>query len=76
MNKQTGLGYIDGVTYVLTILAVLPYTLGAEADILPPEWKAKIAMIGLIAGGILKAIRGHITPEQKDNDADGNPDLR
>jgi hypothetical protein len=62
MKKQIPVAYVDAITYALTTLAILPYTLGAEANLLSPEWKSRIAIVGLIAGTILKAVRGHITP--------------
>lgn len=38
----------------LTILAALPYELGAVANIFPPQWKVRIALYGAIAAAILK----------------------
>lgn len=67
--KTTVVGYLDAIAHFLTVLAALPYTLGEAATYIAPEWKATIAITGLIAGTILKVIKGHIsadsTPHQK-----------
>lgn len=68
MNKTTAVGYADAITYVLTILAALPYTIGDEANIIPPVWKAKILIAGLIAGAVLKIIKGHVSADVKPED--------
>ncbi len=65
IKVQTTVGYVDAFTYVMTILAILPYTLGNEAAIIPDAWKSKIAAVGIIAGAILKIVRGHTTPDTK-----------
>jgi len=64
--KNTASGYIDAVIYILTVLALMPYTLGAEAEILSPDQKKWVAIIGMFAGAALKIIKGHFTPDNPD----------
>ena len=47
----------------LTILAALPYTLGDLATIIPPTWKPKIVMVGLVSTVGLR-IWNSIVPKQ------------
>jgi hypothetical protein len=47
----------------LTILAALPYDLGNQATIIPPELKPKVVIIGLISTIILR-IWNSIVPKQ------------
>lgn len=50
----TWTGIAAAITTGLTILAALPYSLGDAAEIISPEWKAKIVVAGLVASTILK----------------------
>lgn len=47
------------------MLAALPYELGEAATIIPPAWKARIVVVGLIATLILRAISSAQTPPPK-----------
>lgn len=57
-----------GLFSLLTILAALPYELGEIATIIPPAWKAKVAMISAAATLILRIINGLV---QKDRNVTG-----
>lgn len=48
------------ISIVLTVLAALPYELGAIATVVPPDWKPKIALIGVIAATTLGALRPYL----------------
>lgn len=48
----TGIG--SAVFMALTVLSSLAYQLGDIAEIIPPEWKAKIVLVSLTAATILK----------------------
>lgn len=37
------------ITSMLTMLAALPYSLGEIATIIPPNWKSKIVVAGVVA---------------------------
>jgi hypothetical protein len=53
------------ITSCLTMLAALPYELGEAATIIPPAWKARLVVVGLIATLILRAISSAQTPPPK-----------
>lgn len=42
------------LTSLLTMLAALPYQLGDLATIIPPDWKAKVFVVGAIATVVLR----------------------
>ena len=63
--KTTIVGYLDAIAHVLTVLAALPYTLGDAATFIPAEHKATIAIAGLVAGTILKCLKGHVSQDSK-----------
>ena len=52
------------LTSAITVLAALPYQLGDVANIIPPAWKAKVVVGGIISSFILRVING---ANQKDN---------
>ncbi len=70
-RKSTLIGYLDAIAYVLTILAALPYTLGEAAAVLPPDAKKWVAIIGLSAGAVLKAVKGHVSADAKPRVVEG-----
>ena len=45
------------VTSVLTALAAAPYQLGEVGNFIPPDWKQRIFIVGLIATFILRTIK-------------------
>ena len=49
------------LTSSLTILAALPYQLGDLATIIPPEWKSKVVIAGLVATTILRLVNTKLT---------------
>ena len=49
MNPSTRTALLSDLTATLTILAALPYELGEMANVLPPEWKKWVAIIGACA---------------------------
>jgi hypothetical protein len=51
------------ITSVLTALAAAPYQLGEVGNFIPPEWKQRIFIVGLVATFILRALKP--TPEAK-----------
>jgi len=51
------------VASTLTILAALPYTLGELATVIPPDWKPKVVLIGLVASVGLR-IWNSVVPKQ------------
>lgn len=58
-NWRTTLSAFGAAIFgLLTVVAALPYDLGAVANIFPPEWKANIAIAGAICTTILKVING------------------
>jgi hypothetical protein len=61
--KTTISGIGAALTSALTAIAALPYQLGDVATIIPPAWKARVVIAGLIATVILKAINASV---QKD----------
>lgn len=48
---------LSALTAFLTILAALPYELGAVADVFPPEVKKYVAIIGSIATVVLRLVK-------------------
>lgn len=44
------------ITSGLTILAALPYELGEAATMIPPHWKQRVVVVGLIATVALRII--------------------
>jgi hypothetical protein len=54
--KTTLSGIGAALTSALTTIAALPYQLGDGATIIPPAWKARVVVAGLIATIILKSI--------------------
>lgn len=68
-NWKTTVSGIGAALFgLLTLLAALPYSLGDIATIIPPEWKGKIAALGLIAGTVLKIWN---STQQKDKNVTG-----
>ena len=68
-NWQTTISGIGAAIFsVLTILAALPYQLGDLATIIPPEWKAKVVTIGIIATTLLRVWN---SVQQKDRNVTG-----
>lgn len=49
-------------TSLLTVLAIVPYELGALATIIPPDWKAPIAAVGVLATAILRVLHKPVPP--------------
>lgn len=52
------------LTSSLTVLAALPYQLGDIATIIPPNWKSKVVVAGLVATTILRIVNTKITLPQ------------
>lgn len=50
-------------TFLLTIVAGLPYEFGDLAAIFPTNWKGRIAIAAAIATAILKFIQGHVSKD-------------
>lgn len=50
-------------TSLLTVLAIVPYELGAIATIIPPAWKAPIAIAAALSTAILR-VMGKPVPKQ------------
>lgn len=49
-NWRTSISGIGAALFgLLTMIAALPYDMGALADIFPPAWKAKIAIAAALA---------------------------
>lgn len=46
---------IAAFTSFLTVLAALPYELGEAAMLIPPKWKATVAITAALATVILRA---------------------
>lgn len=68
-NWRTSLSAFGAsICSLLTILAALPYELGSVATIIPPAWKAKIAIAGAISTALLKIVNGIV---QKDKNVVG-----
>jgi hypothetical protein len=61
--KTTISGIGAALTSALTAIAALPYQLGDVATIIPPAWKARVTIAGIIATVILKSINSAV---QKD----------
>jgi hypothetical protein len=61
--KTTISGIGAALTSALTTIAALPYQLGDGATIIPPAWKARVVIAGIISTVILKAINAYV---QKD----------
>lgn len=56
-NWRTTLsGAGSAFTSFLTLLAALPYELGDLAAVIPPKWKAKVALAGMVATFLLRVI--------------------
>lgn len=75
MNNPLGANYKTALTgigtalfSVLTLLAALPYQLGDLATVIPPEWKSKVVVVGLIATTILRTLNAVY---QKDKNVTG-----
>jgi hypothetical protein len=51
------------ITSVLTALAAAPYQLGEVGNFIPPEWKQRIFIVGLVATFILRTVKP--TPEAR-----------
>lgn len=60
-SSVTGLG--TAIFGLLAFVSALPYTMGEVADILPPEWKPRIAIASAIAAAILKALQGGVSKD-------------
>ena len=54
--KTTLSGIGAALTSALTVIAALPYQLGDVATLIAPEWKAKVAVAGLVATTILRVM--------------------
>jgi hypothetical protein len=61
--KTTLSGIGAALTSALTAIAALPYQLGDVATIIPPAWKTRVVVAGLIATIILKSVNSFV---QKD----------
>jgi hypothetical protein len=61
--KTTLSGIGAALTSALTVIAGLPYQLGDVATIIPPAWKTRVVVAGLIATIILKSVNSFV---QKD----------
>jgi hypothetical protein len=61
--KTTFSGIAGTLTSALTVIAALPYQLGDLATLVPPEWKARVVVLGLAATTILRIINSIV---QKD----------
>lgn len=73
-NWRTSISAIGAAIFsLLTIIAALPYELGSVATIIPPEWKAKLAIVAAIAATILKVINGLV---QKDKQVTGGTTMQ
>lgn len=70
--RTTWTSFAAAFTGLLTILAMMPYELGAVADLFPHEWKARIVIVGAAATFILRCING---AAQKDAHVAGNGTL-
>ena len=65
-NWQTTLtGTLAAVTSLLTALAALPTELGDVAQIIPPDYKAKIFTVGLVSTLALKVINSFVQADAK-----------
>ena len=51
-------------TSFLTVLAALPYELGEAATLIPPHWKAPIALCAAIATVILRTFTASGEPKK------------
>ena len=68
-NWRTSLSAFGTAIFgLLTVVAALPYDLGAVANIFPVEWKANIAIASALAAAILKVVNGMV---QKDKNVVG-----
>lgn len=54
--KTTITGIGGALTSALTVIAALPYQLGDIATIIPVEWKARVAIAGIVATTILRIL--------------------
>jgi hypothetical protein len=54
--KTTLSGIGAALTSTLTVIAALPYQLGDLATIIPPEYKSRVVIAGLIATTILRVM--------------------
>ena len=61
--KTTLSGIGAALTSALTAIAALPYQLGDVATIIPPAWKARVVIAGIISTVILKAINASVTKD-------------
>ena len=61
--KTTLSGIGAALTSALTAIAALPYQLGDVATIIPPAWKTRVVVAGLIATVILKSINASVTKD-------------
>jgi hypothetical protein len=67
--RTTLTGWGSAITSTLTLLAAMPYEIEELGTIIPPEWKAKVAAVGLIATFLLRLIHAGAT---KDAAVSGN----
>jgi hypothetical protein len=58
--KTTLSGIGAALTSALTAIAALPYQLGDIATIIPPVWKARVTIAGIVATVILKSINSAV----------------
>jgi hypothetical protein len=58
--KTTLSGIGAALTSALTAIAALPYQLGDVATIIPPQWKARVTIAGIVATVILKSINSAV----------------
>ena len=61
--KTTLSGIGAALTSALVAIAALPYQLGDVATIIPPEWKARVVVAGLVATVILRTINAAVTKD-------------
>lgn len=57
----------------LAIAAALPYELGDVATIIPPEWKARVAVAGAVAACLQRVLRPYLPHPRKETDQDQEP---
>jgi len=61
--KTTLSGIGAALTSALVAIAALPYQLGDVATIIPPAWKARVVVAGLVATVILRTINAAVTKD-------------
>jgi len=56
-------GILSEISSCLTLLAALPYELGDAANLMSPEWKVRIAGIGVFATLALRLWKRYLEPK-------------